>query len=113
MDGMAAIGAAAEVSPPGTMQRCFHCGEPAGHAPRHFTVIDGVNQPMCCAGCEAVARTIVANGLGEYYRRRRALPDCPAQAVPDELRRYDLPAIQASLVETGDRHDEKEVSLLL
>jgi len=113
MDGTAAIGAAAGVPLAGTALPCFHCGEPAGHAPRHFTVIDGVNQPMCCAGCEAVARTIVANGLGEYYRQRRELPGCPAQAVPDELRRYDLPAIQASLVETGDRHDEKEVSLLL
>jgi len=59
-----------------------------------------------------VARTIVENGLGEYYRQWRELPARPAAIVPDELRRYDLPAVQASFVEPADAHC-KEASLLL
>ena len=78
MDGTVAIGTAADVSPRGMAPRCFHCGEPVGPAPRHFVVIEGVQQPMCCAGCAAVARAIVDNGLGDYYRQRRELPAPPA-----------------------------------
>lgn len=67
---------------------------------------------MCCAGCEAVARTIVENGLGDYYRQRVEMPARPTAIVPADLRRYDLPAVQASFVETGDV-EGKEASLLL
>ena len=46
-------------------QTCFHCGLPV---PRgvHITVeINAKPQPMCCHGCEAVARAILAAGLGK------------------------------------------------
>lgn len=75
-------------------------------------MIEGVHRSMCCAGCEAVARTIVENNLGDYYRQRQKLPARPAAIVPDELRRYDLPAVQASFVEAGAASC-KEASLLL
>jgi Cu2+-exporting ATPase len=91
---------------------CFHCGEPVLPGVYHRTVIDGVPRLMCCAGCEAVARTIVENGLGDYYRQRQEMPVRPSAIVPDELRRYDLPAVQASFVEPADAHC-KEASLLL
>jgi Cu2+-exporting ATPase len=93
-------------------QRCFHCGEavPRGRAP--VVVIEREPRPMCCAGCEAAARTIVENGLGDYYRQRQGLPARPAPTVPEELARYDLPAVEASFVEPATAH-QKEVSLLL
>jgi len=49
---------------------CFHCGLPVPPEVRRSVQIDGVDQPMCCPGCAAVAATIVASGLGDYYRQR-------------------------------------------
>jgi Cu2+-exporting ATPase len=91
---------------------CFHCGEPVLPGVDHVAVIDGERRRMCCAGCEAVARAIVESGLGDYYRQRQTLSARPVAVVPDELRRYDLPAVQASFVEAADAHC-KEASLLL
>ena len=78
---------------------CFHCGQsvPAGSAWQ--AVIDEVAQPMCCAGCAAVATTIVESGLASYYHQRRAFPE-RENAVPAALRDlavYDQPAnVQAN-----------------
>ncbi|MDF1763403.1 MAG: heavy metal translocating P-type ATPase [Oleibacter sp.] len=54
---------------------CFHCGEPVTQAGRWQVEIDGILQPMCCPGCEAVASTIIASGLKDYYRHRTELPE--------------------------------------
>jgi len=96
-----------------TGSACFHCGEPVPSATRHAVVIDGVERAMCCAGCEAVARTIVESGLGDYYGQRRALPPRAAEAVPGELRRFDLPAVQMTFIDPTESPHQKEVSLLL
>ena len=34
---------------------------------------NGENQPVCCAGCQAVAGLIEASGLGRYYQFRQSL----------------------------------------
>lgn len=74
---------------------CFHCGLPVP-AGSHWKVnIDEVEQPMCCPGCEAVARAIVDNGLIDYYRNRQALPQGVAAPVPDALKLYDTPELSA------------------
>ena len=49
------------------MQPCFHCGQPA------------VGK-FCCAGCEAVATTILAAGLGGYYATRTLPAERAARA---------------------------------
>lgn len=54
---------------------CFHCGLPVPSASTWSVKIDGVIQPMCCPGCEAVAQTIADNGLTDYYRTRDGFPD--------------------------------------
>ena len=48
---------------------------------------------MCCAGCAAVAQTIVDNGLVSYYRQRSALPQRDNTLPPAlrDLTVYDLP----------------------
>ncbi|HCO61261.1 MAG TPA: hypothetical protein DIT58_13865, partial [Porticoccaceae bacterium] len=38
---------------------CFHCGLPVMTGSAYAAVIDGHERPMCCAGCQAVATTIV------------------------------------------------------
>ena len=93
---------------------CYHCGLPLGKAV--FTVpIDGVERPMCCRGCQAVALTIASHGLASYYAHRTALP--ATQQAPDALLRelgvYDLPEVQRAFVRGIGAGDEREASLLL
>ncbi len=49
---------------------CFHCGLPVPASARFGIRFDGALRPLCCVGCEAVARTIVDAGLGQFYRQR-------------------------------------------
>ncbi len=58
---------------------CFHCGLPVVPPCRHHALLLGAERELCCAGCEAVARTILAAGLGSYYATRTA----PAQKPPE------------------------------
>jgi Cu2+-exporting ATPase len=72
---------------------CFHCGLSLPAQGEYRVRIEGVDRPMCCAGCSAVAETIVSSGLSEYYRARKVLPkraDPPPTYLPD-LAAYDLP----------------------
>lgn len=70
---------------------------------------------MCCYGCQAVAQSIVDNGLGDYYRSRDALPESQREAMPqilDQLALFDHADFQKSFVkELGE--GEREASLLL
>jgi Cu2+-exporting ATPase len=66
---------------------------------------------MCCAGCAAVAQTIVDNGLISYYRQRSALP-ARDNVVPQSLRdlaAYDLAATPAP----ASALDARETALML
>jgi Cu2+-exporting ATPase len=70
---------------------CFHCGLPVPAGASWSLAIDGVRQPMCCPGCEAVASSIVGSGFGDYYRNRTAFA-APAELgalAPPELALYD------------------------
>lgn len=70
---------------------------------------------MCCFGCQAVAQSIVDNGLEEYYRSRDSLPESPREAMPailEQMELFDHVEFQKSFVkELGD--NEREASLLL
>ncbi len=70
---------------------------------------------MCCAGCEAVARTIVDSGLADYYRHRSDLPESQREVLPAELAElglFDHPDIQKQFVRPiGER--EREADLIL
>lgn len=77
--------------------------------------ISGAEREMCCAGCQAVAQTIVASGLGSYYAHRDALPEAPREALPSELMDlglFDSPDFQAGFVTEPAPH-EREATLLL
>ena len=62
------------------MALCFHCALPVAGGGR-----------FCCAGCEAVASTIAAAGLGAYYETRTA-PGARPEALP-------MPALPAGVSE--------------
>lgn len=70
---------------------------------------------MCCPGCQAVAESIVANGLDAYYQHRTEMPKTAEQLVPDELRQlelYDHPEVQKSFVH-DEAGEQLEASLIL
>lgn len=97
------------MSPPA--ENCFHCGLPAPAGSTFAVVVDGIRRPMCCAGCEAVAQTITAYGLGSYYRSRTAFaPRMDAPALGD-LALYDRQEVQRGFVHR--EADASEVTLLL
>ncbi|UZK03472.1 heavy metal translocating P-type ATPase [Venatoribacter cucullus] len=97
---------------------CFHCGEAVTEGERWTAIIDGQPQPMCCPGCKAIAETIVASGLKDYYRHRTELPDV-SPAVFDNnnvearetLLFYDSDALQKQFV--GRDGDAAEATFII
>ncbi len=84
-------------------QSCFHCGLPVAVGSRWSVMIDTLEQPMCCPGCQAVAQTIVENCLTDYYRTRQSLPQEMIETVPQALKLYDVPELAAQFTRTdGD-----------
>ncbi|MCU0970356.1 MAG: heavy metal translocating P-type ATPase metal-binding domain-containing protein, partial [Gammaproteobacteria bacterium] len=96
-------------------QHCYHCGLPVPPGGRYEVRIRGIERPMCCHGCQAVAQAIVNGGLEGYYDHRTAYSNRPEDLVPEQLRRldlYDQPRLQESFVEI-DAQDLKTASLIL
>ena len=78
---------------------CYHCGLPVAEGSQYSVLINGVHQPMCCPGCEAVAGAIVAGGLDNFYRFREQSSERPDTGVQaDRWSAYDLPEVQGEFV---------------
>ena len=94
---------------------CYHCGQPIPVDVELSVSMGGTARAMCCHGCQAVAQSIVDNGLADYYRSRDALPESPREAMPailDQLVLFDHAEFQKSFVRAlGET--EREASLLL
>ncbi|QLG87851.1 heavy metal translocating P-type ATPase [Chitinibacter bivalviorum] len=81
---------------------CFHCASDCPD-PIEFTIrYREHDQPACCAGCKAVADTILASGLASYYDQRtesasRTEP-LPAE-IREQLQLYDDFQLQSSFVQ--------------
>jgi Cu2+-exporting ATPase len=58
---------------------CFHCDSPVPAAGAHRARVLGAEREFCCAGCEAVARTIAGAGFERYYETRTAAAERPAE----------------------------------
>jgi Cu2+-exporting ATPase len=67
---------------------CFHCGLPVLEAGSYRAPVLGAEREFCCAGCEAVARTIVAAGFERYYETRSA-PGATPEPLPSVRNRDD------------------------
>lgn len=50
------------------MNHCFHCDQPA--LARFCSTLGNKERFFCCAGCQAVAEMIFAQGLESYYQHR-------------------------------------------
>ena len=94
---------------------CYHCGLPVPAGSAFTARILNEQRSLCCHGCQAVAESIVDNGLEDYYRYRTELPRTADELVPDELRQlalYDHPEVQKSFVFESD-DDIRQASLIL
>ncbi|OSI35401.1 heavy metal translocating P-type ATPase [Neisseria dumasiana] len=83
---------------------CFHCGLDVPDNISLPVVYEGESHDTCCAGCQAVAQSIIDAGLGNYYKQRTADAQqaaLPPQEILDRLKLYDMPEVQAGFVETG------------
>ncbi|MFB4367660.1 MULTISPECIES: heavy metal translocating P-type ATPase [unclassified Pseudomonas] len=111
MDTSLATGAPLERSSPAP---CYHCGLPVPAGSHFSAVVLGQSRELCCPGCQAVAETIVQNGLEHYYSHRSEAANNPQQlpqALPDELALYDRRDVQQPFVEQSG--EWRETSLLI
>ncbi|NHQ87576.1 cadmium-translocating P-type ATPase [Iodobacter sp. HSC-16F04] len=94
---------------------CFHCGETLSPNESFPIIYRQTEQPTCCAGCQAVANTIIQSGLDSYYTQRDKPAD-RAKPLPDELlaqlKLFDDVSLQASFVLNIDA-DVREAALIL
>lgn len=81
---------------------CFHCGAAVLEARRWRSAVLGAEREFCCAGCLAVARTIVAGGFEKYYETRSAAGPQPQDLPPAEV--YDDPAAQRQFAVRSGAH---------
>jgi len=71
---------------------CYHCGLPVAGAGSWRAPVLGAQRDFCCAGCLAVASTIVAAGHAQYYETREQAGRKP-DSLPDALA-FDDPQAQ-------------------
>lgn len=96
---------------------CYHCGQTVPPNTHWQTKVLGEARAMCCAGCAAVAETIVANGLQDYYQTRDACALPPAlmdlPGLP-ELTLFDAPEVQPRYLQQAiDQTHLADAELLL
>ena len=70
--------------------KCFHCNEAVPRGINLSVEISQIQQPMCCIGCQAVAQTIVDNGLTQYYAVRTEPAQKGQSLVPEQLQKNKL-----------------------
>jgi Cu2+-exporting ATPase len=93
-----------ETASQGVDSRCYHCGSPVPKGAPWQLVVDDRPHSLCCPGCEAVARAIIASGLSSYYRFRTELPERPSndastrRAQAETWQVFDDPALQGEFV---------------
>jgi Cu2+-exporting ATPase len=93
---------------------CFHCGLPVPQGLDLSVTIFSTPQAMCCAGCQAVAQTIIDAGLEDFYQYRTESSSQGLEIIPDFLRElevYNDPEIQKQFV--SESETSREAALIL
>ncbi|MGB5443350.1 MAG: heavy metal translocating P-type ATPase [Gammaproteobacteria bacterium] len=110
-----AVGPIEQADKPAQPLACFHCGLPVPAGLDIKVTIDGLPQPMCCYGCQAVAQAIVAAGHTGFYRHRTQPSPTGEVMLPEFIQQtevYDHPEIQKTFVRSSSAH-EHEAALIL
>ncbi len=83
--------------------RCFHCGEPVPADCPLTATIDGIEQPMCCIGCQAVARFLADESHADFYQYREGkTPGVQVESDTGSWRHLDEPAVFERLTSPTD-----------
>lgn len=93
---------------------CFHCLEPIPKGFVGSVTFEGNAQPVCCIGCQAVAETIISQGMSDYYTYRTESAGKVEELVPEQLKMllsYDNDEIQEDFVEVSGEHKEVLLSV--
>lgn len=95
-------------------ERCFHCHEPVLTGQQYVLEFEQQPRTFCCLGCQAVADTIIQQGLSDYYRFRTE-PATKADAMPAdlaaELSSFDSPDVLADLASQQGERSKIELSI--
>lgn len=84
-------------------QPCYHCGEPLPKGCDLYAVIEGVSQPMCCIGCQAVAEFLGDNNHQSFYQYRETQrPGSQVKAVQNSWRYLDEKAVLSDLTRPSE-----------
>ena len=89
--------------------KCFHCNEALPRGINLTVEISQIQQPMCCIGCQAVAQTIVDNGLTQYYAVRTEPAQKGQSLVPEQLQKnklLDEAVLQSEFIYQEDDYKE-------
>ena len=86
---------------------CFHCGEPVPTTCKLTVEVGDELQPVCCSGCEAVARLILESGQSNYYQFRTEPALKPSEedgGIEDSWKRFDeRESLLGSVLKDGHR----------
>lgn len=88
--------------------KCYHCGLPVLEPDEYVLEIDGQTRQMCCPGCQAVASTILAGGLDNYYQYRTDLAE-QAEHETQDLSLFDQADFQTSFVQKNPQNHEAQL----
>ena len=100
---------------------CFHCGEPVPSDTHYQIVLDNNCHAVCCIGCQTVAKTIIDQQLGDYYRHRElsraAGPSLPPNinieiTAASHWQAYDDKDVQSAFVRSKNAQ-ENETELVI
>lgn len=87
------------------MTACFHCGETVPKGVHLSAQIAGVEQPMCCIGCQAVAQFLAANDHQVFYQYRA--DQLPGEQVKntaaEQWQHLDAPEVFNTLTQVTDQ----------
>lgn len=93
---------------------CFHCHEPVPAGTTFKLEFEAKPRQFCCAGCLAVAQTIISSDLADYYRFRTE-PASRANAIPKELAAeltsFDAPSVLEDISFKQGELTELELSI--
>ncbi len=82
---------------------CFHCGEPVPADCQLTATIKGIEQPMCCIGCQAVAQFLADQSHADFYQYREGkTPGAQVDNDTDSWTHLDEPAVFERLTRTTD-----------
>ncbi|MEQ1581143.1 MAG: heavy metal translocating P-type ATPase [Steroidobacteraceae bacterium] len=99
---------------------CYHCGQALQRDAVCVAQLPHGPEPVCCAGCQAVAEMIAGAGLADFYRFRSGpsvSPDASlatgARSAATDWTVYDRPDVAASLFRRQQTRSGEGQSLML